>query len=105
MAIDSFASRASIFPSRRVNSTGLVSKSSHPAASAASRSPAIACEESAITGISRVSADALRRLVASQPSRTGRLKSIRISAGRIRSRAGQALLAIGGDDYLVAFAF
>src|SRR5262245_26034662 len=38
----------------RSNSIGLVSKSLHPAASAFSRSPASACAERAIIGISRV---------------------------------------------------
>ena len=44
-----------IFARRRGNSTGFVSKSSQPADSAFSRSPAMACAVRAITGICRVS--------------------------------------------------
>src|SRR5690606_1681307 len=51
-------SSVSIFPSNRCRSTGLVSKSSHPAASARSRSAVIACAVSAITGIERVRSSA-----------------------------------------------
>src|SRR5438552_2607360 len=72
-------SRASIFWTRRAKSTGLVSKSSQPAASALSRSPDIACAVSAITGIARVAAAALIRRVASQPSRPGRRMPIKAS--------------------------
>jgi hypothetical protein len=60
---------------------GLMSKSSQPAASACSRSPAIACAVSAMTGIARVAGSALSCLVASQPSTPGRLMSMRTSAG------------------------
>src|SRR5262249_36901930 len=74
-------SSASIFSTSRAKSTGLVSKSSQPAPRAFSRSPDIACAVSAITGMARVSGAALIWRVASQPSRPGRLMSIRISAG------------------------
>src|SRR6185369_2118547 len=74
-------SSASIFSSSRARSTGLVSKSSQPAAIAFSRSPDIACAVSAITGIARVSGAPLIWRVASHPSSPGRLMSIRISAG------------------------
>src|SRR4029079_7143665 len=65
-------SRASILSSSRGRSTGLVSKSSQPAARAFSRSPDIAWAVSAMTGIARVSGAALSRRVASQPSMPGR---------------------------------
>ncbi len=41
----------------------------------------MACADSATMGIWRVSLAAFRRRVASQPSRTGRLRSMRMSAG------------------------
>src|SRR6202035_238081 len=47
-----------------------------------SRSPAMACAVSPITGTLRVASSALTRRVASQPSMTGRLMSIRIMSGR-----------------------
>src|SRR5690606_12746834 len=62
--------------------TGLASYSSQPASSAFSRSPGMAWAERAMIGMVRVSSAALRRRVASQPSSTGRLKSIRIRSGR-----------------------
>ena len=49
-----------IFPSSRSNSIGLVSNSSHPAAIAFSRSPASACADSAMIGMSRVARIALQ---------------------------------------------
>src|SRR5262245_44411506 len=52
-------SSASIFSTSRAKSTGLVSKSSQPAPMAFSRSPAMACAVSAITGMARVSGAAL----------------------------------------------
>src|SRR5690606_33552021 len=72
---------ASILPTRRAMSTGLVSKSSQPAARHLSRSAAIACAVSAITGMAAVAGSALMRRVASQPSITGSPMSIRISDG------------------------
>ena len=76
-----FCKSVSILASSREISTGLVSKSSQPAAIHFSRSPAMACAVSAITGIDFVSGAILRRRVASHPSNTGRLISIKISAG------------------------
>src|SRR6476646_5519166 len=73
-----FGARARIFSSRRGISTGLVSKSSQPAAMALSRSPVIALAVSAITGMCFVSSAALIWRVASEPSSTGKPKSIRI---------------------------
>ena len=70
-----------ILASRRGSSTGLVSKSSQPAASAFSLSPVIALAVSAITGMCFVSGAALIWRVASEPSSTGRPMSIRISSG------------------------
>src|SRR5262249_26797658 len=55
----------------RSNSIGLVSNSLHPAASAFSRSPASACADSAMMGISRVCGLPLSLREASQPSTTG----------------------------------
>jgi len=55
-------SAASIFCFRRSRSIGLVSNSSHPAASACSRAPAMACAVSAVIGMF------LRRRVAFQPA-------------------------------------
>src|SRR5262249_3031037 len=72
---------ARILPMSRSSSTGLVSKSSQPAASAFSRSPAIAFAVSAITGMRLVAASALIRRVASSPSIPGRLRSIRTRSG------------------------
>src|SRR5690606_29896024 len=63
---------ASIFATRRWMSTGLVSKSSQPAAIALSRSSAMACAVRAMIGIALVRGSALIRRVASQPSMTGR---------------------------------
>src|SRR5207237_6612797 len=48
-------SSASIFSISRARSTGLVSKSSQPAAMAFSRSPDMACAVTAVTGMPRVS--------------------------------------------------
>src|SRR5450759_4758442 len=73
--------RASIFSSRRGISIGLVSYSSHPALMAFSRSPDMACAVSAMTGICAVILAALTRRVASQPSITGKLISIKIKSG------------------------
>jgi hypothetical protein len=55
--------RASILVSSRLNSTGLVSKSSQPASIALSRSPDMAWAVNAITGMDRVSGAAFRRRV------------------------------------------
>src|SRR6266513_3568912 len=76
-----FCKSISILPSSREISTGLVSKSSQPASMHFSRSPVMARAVSAITGIDFVSGAILSRRVASHPSNTGRLISIKISAG------------------------
>src|SRR3984893_5332327 len=76
-----FPTSAWIFSIKRAISTGLVSNSSQPAASASSRSPVMAWAVSAMTGICRVSSPALMRRVASQPSSTGKLRSIRMTSG------------------------
>ena len=52
-----------------------------PVAIAFSRSPAMACAVSAMIGIVWVAGIALSLRVASQPSSTGRLMSIRIRSG------------------------
>jgi hypothetical protein len=70
-----------ILSSSRANLIGLVSYSSQPAASAFSRSPAMAWAVSAMIGMALVSGSALSWRAASQPSSTGRLMSMRISAG------------------------
>ena len=51
LAVIDFGSSSRILPNRRSNSTGLVSNSSHPAASAFSRSPASAWAERPIIGM------------------------------------------------------
>src|ERR1700730_6514999 len=66
----------------RSKSTGLVSKSSHPAASAFSREPDMACAVRAMIGMSYVAGLFLSRRDASQPSTTGRSRSIRITDSR-----------------------
>src|SRR2546428_5466722 len=76
-----FCKSVSILPSSREISTGLVSKSSQPAAIHFSRSPLMACAVSAITGIDFVSGAIFSCRVASHPSSPGRLISIKISAG------------------------
>src|SRR3989442_510667 len=53
-----------------------------PAASAFALSPFIAWAVSAITGICRVAGSCLSNWVASRPSRSGRLMSMRIRSGR-----------------------
>src|SRR5690606_40878548 len=68
---------ASIFATRRWMSTGLVSKSSQPAAIALSRSSAMACAVTAVIGIAPVRWSAVIRRVASQPSLTGRPTALR----------------------------
>jgi hypothetical protein len=60
-----------IFPSRRGISTGLVSKSSHPAAIALSLSLLMAFAVRAITGMRFVAGSALIRRVTSSPSISG----------------------------------
>src|SRR5262245_11366674 len=64
---------ARILPSSRDSSTGLVSKSSQPAASAFSLSPDIALAVRAMTGMRWVAGSALIRRVASSPSMLGRV--------------------------------
>src|SRR5271165_3490791 len=71
----------SIFCMSRSKSTGLVSKSSQPAARALSREPDMACAVSAIMGMALVAGLLLSRRVASQPSTTGRSRSITIKTG------------------------
>src|SRR6476619_661467 len=76
-----FWSSPSIFDTSLVYSTGFVSKSSHPAWRAFASSPAMACAVSAITGSVRVFGSLFSRRVASQPSSTGRLMSMRTTSG------------------------
>src|SRR5262249_35298846 len=78
----------------RSNSIGLLSNSLHPAASAFSCSPASACAERAMTGMSRVCGLFLSRRVASQPSTTGISRSIRMISGLLDRRHLAALLAV-----------
>jgi hypothetical protein len=54
---------------------------SRPAQSAPSRSPIMACAVRAMMGMRRVDSPSLSRRVDSQPSRSGKLMSIRIRAG------------------------
>ena len=72
---------ACIFATRRGKSTGLVSYSSQPASRAACSSPDMAWAVRAMTGIARVPGSAFSRRVTSQPSRSGRLMSIRTRSG------------------------
>src|SRR5437773_2931126 len=76
-----FCKSVLILPSSREISTGLVSKSSQPTAIHFSRSPLMAWAVSAITGIDFVSGAIFNTRVASHPSSTGRLISIKIRAG------------------------
>ncbi len=95
-------SSASIFSSSRARSTGLVSKSSQPAATAFSRSPDIACAVSAITGMRprlRRRLDPAGRLPAVQPRQAHVHQDQR---RRLRPRHGHALLAVDRDGDLVA---
>ena len=97
-------SSAWIFPSRRGSSTGLVSKSSQPAASDFSLSSAIAWAVSAITGI------ALRRRIGLHPAR--RLPAVehrqahvhQDQVGLLGRRHGHALAAVDRDHHLEAVA-
>src|SRR5262249_47907382 len=61
-------SRRRMVATSRSNSTGLVSNSSQPAASAFSRDPPSACAESAMIGMSRVCGSALSRRLAPHPA-------------------------------------
>src|SRR5262245_39250386 len=65
----------------RSKSTRVVSNSSHPAASAFSRAPDIACAVSAMIGIALVAGLAFSRRVASHPSTTGRSRSTMMISG------------------------
>ena len=77
----SLASSVSILVKSCSNRTGLVSKSSPPAASAISRSLIIACALRTMSGMCRVAASAFNCRVASQPSMPGRPRSIRMRSG------------------------
>ena len=72
---------ARILPSSRGSSTGLVSKSSQPAASAFSLSPLMAFAVRAMIGMRLVAGSALIRRVASPPSISGRVRSMRMRSG------------------------
>src|SRR5262249_59839675 len=78
----------------RSNSIGLLSNSLHPAASALWRSPASACAERAITGMSRVCGLLFSRRVASQPSTTGIFEVHQDDVRPLGSRHLAALLAV-----------
>jgi len=65
------------------------SNSLHPAAIAFSRSPAMACADKPMIGMSRVCGLLLSRRVASQPSTTGISRSIRMMSGRSANAALQ----------------
>ena len=75
-------SKCSILPTRRLRSMGLVSKSLAPAWRAVFSSSARAWAVSAMMGMVAVSGSAFSQRMASQPSITGRLRSIKIRAGR-----------------------
>src|SRR5215475_2027170 len=95
------ASARVIFASKRSNSNGLVSQSSQPAASAFSRSLTMACAVRAMMGMSRVAGSALSRRVASQPSTTGRSRSMRMRSGRSLNRLGNPFGSVHRGDHLV----
>ena len=91
----------SIFARRRSNSTGLVSKSSQPAASAFSRAPASACADSAMTGMV-----ARRRIGLEAPGRLPAVdhRQLEIHQDQIRLlglRHRDALPPVLGDQDLV----
>ena len=61
----------------------------------------MACAVSAITGIDLVSGAILSRRVASHPSSTGRLISIKIDRWRFRLGHGETLRAVNSyDDFI-----
>ncbi len=70
-----------IFCNSRGNTTGLVSKSLHPASRASSRWPAMAWAVRAMTGVARVSTEDFSCRMASHPSTSGIRKSIRTTSG------------------------
>ena len=79
-------------------STGLVSKSSQPAAIAFSLSPAMALAVSAITGMRFVAGSALIRRVASSPRMSGSVRSMRMRSGCSERRHCNALRPIGCNN-------
>jgi hypothetical protein len=70
-------------PISRSISTGLVSKSSHPASRAFASSPVMAWAVSAMIGMVRVPGAAFSWRAASHPSSTGRLMSISTTSGPV----------------------
>ena len=79
---------------------GFISISAHPASIAFSRAPASACADSAITEIARVRGSFFSRRVASQPSITGRSRSVGIrNPACARGRRGAALFAVLRDQH------
>src|SRR5262249_2997536 len=89
-----------IVATSRSNSIGLVSNSLQPAASAFSRSPASACADSAMIGMSRVCGSPLSLRVGSQAVDTGHCEVHQDDIGTLAECHGAPLLAIFGRQHL-----